>query len=243
MSELRVSRRWRSIETWPEPLRAVYHALLGGLLILIACRFETAGSAWRKAAERGDPAAHAARAWVRAAVGHHDALSALEHAATGAGCALIGFGILQVGYAVLVPGRNRSAQPFAEPFIAWQWAILALAAAALSYGVGSVMYPGTRVLMGGITAAYVLVPLIYRQQVARAALAAPQWCTAVAGSGFWVFLDVMWKLYHAPRVHEAPAMVAVHLGLGFAGLVTASWGLGWIARRTAWLHPAPTGGQ
>jgi hypothetical protein len=105
------------------------------------------------------------------------------------------------------------------------------------------MYPGTRVLMGGITAAYVLVPLIYRQQVARAALAAPQWCTAVAGSGFWVFLDVIWKLYHAPRVHEAPAMVAVHLGLGFAGLAIASWGLGWIARRTAWLHPAPTGGQ
>ena len=118
-----------------------------------------------------------------------------------------------------------------------------LVAAALGYGVGSVMYPGTRVLMGGITAAYVLVPLIYRQQVARAALAAPQWCTAVAGSGFWVFLDVMWKLYHAPRVHEAPAMVAVHLGLGLAGLVMASWALGWLARRTAWLHPAPTGGQ
>ena len=77
MSELRVSRRGRSIETWPEPLRAVYHAVLGGLFILIACRFETAGSAWRKAAERGDPAARAARAWVRAAVGHHDALSAL----------------------------------------------------------------------------------------------------------------------------------------------------------------------
>ncbi|MGY4837948.1 hypothetical protein [Burkholderia pyrrocinia] len=243
MSELRVSRRWGAIETWPEPLRAVYHALLGGLLILIAFRFETAGSAWRKAAERGDPAARAARAWVRAAVGHHDALSALEHAATGAGCALIGFGILQVGYAVLVPGRDRPAEPFAEPFIASQWAILALAAAALSYGVGSVMYPGTRVLMGGITAAYVLVPLIYRQQVARAALAVPQWFTAVAGSGFWLFLDVMWKIYHAPRVHEAPAMVAVHLGLGLSGLVMASWVLGWITRRTAWLRPAPTGGQ
>lgn len=141
MSELRASRRWRWIEHWPEPLRAFYHALLGGLLIVIASRFETAGSAWRKAAEHGDPAARAARAWVRAAVGHHDALSALEHAATGAGCALIGFGILQLGYAVLVPGRDRSAEPFA----AWQWAILALAAAALGYGVGSVMYPGTRV--------------------------------------------------------------------------------------------------
>ncbi|MEK7898132.1 hypothetical protein AAB990_22850 [Burkholderia contaminans] len=243
MSELRASRRWRSIEYWPELLRTLYHALLGGLLILIASSFESAGSAWRKAAERGDPAARAARAWVRAAVGHHDALSALEHAATGAGCALIGFGILQLGYAVLVPGRERSAEPFAEPFGAWEWAILALAAAALGYGVGSVMYPGTRVLMGGITAAYVLVPLIYRRQVARAALAAPQWFTAVAGSGFWLFLDVMWKLYHAPRVHEAPAMVVLHLGLGLAGLVMVSWGLGWIARRTAWLHPAPTGGQ
>lgn len=170
-------------------------------------------------------------------------MSALEHAATGAGCALIGFGILQVGYAVLVPGRDRSAEPFAEPFIAWQWAILALAAVALGYGVGSVMYPGTRVLMGAITAAYVLVPLIYRRQVARAALAAPQWCTAIAGLGFWLFLDVMWKLYHAPRVHEAPAMVAVHLGLGLAGLVMASWALGRLARCTAWLHPAPAGGQ
>ncbi|MCO1363007.1 hypothetical protein L0Z25_29595 [Burkholderia multivorans] len=53
----------------------------------------------------------------------------------------------------------------------------------------------------------------------------------------------MWKIYHAPRVHEAPAMVAVHLGLGLAGLVGVSWGLGWFARRTAWLHPTPTGGQ
>ncbi|KWK68821.1 hypothetical protein [Burkholderia ubonensis] len=243
MSELRASRRCWSIEHWPEPLRILYHALLGGLLIVIASTFEAAGDAWRKAAQHGDPAARAARAWVRAAVGHHDALSALEHAATGAGCALIGFGILQVGYAVLVSGRDRPVEPFAEPFVAWQWAVFALGAAALSYGVGSVMYPGTRVLMGVITAAYVLVPLIYRQQVARAALAVPQWFTAVAGSGFWLFLDVMWKIYHAPRVHEAPAMVAVHLGLGLAGLVIVSWGLGWIARRTAWLHPTPTGGQ
>lgn len=205
-------RRWRSIEYWPEPLRAIYHALLGGLLIVIALRFEAAGSAWRKAAELGDPAA---RAWVRATVGHHDALSAREHVATGAGYALIGFRILQVGFAVLVPGRD----PPAEPFVAWQWAILALA---LGYGVGSVMYPGTRVLMGGVTAAYVLVPLIYRQQVARAALAVPQWFTAAAESGFWLFLDVMWKIYHAPGVHEAPSMVGAHLGLGLSALVFVS---------------------
>ncbi|HEF4734039.1 hypothetical protein L0Z42_29195 [Burkholderia multivorans] len=240
MSELRASRRCWSIEHWPEPLRILHHALLGGLLIVIASTFEAAGDAWRKAAQHGGTAA---RAWVRAAVGHHDALSALERAATGAGCALVGFGILQVGYAVLVSGRDRPVEPFAEPFVAWQWAVFALGAPALSDGVGSVMYPGTGVLMGAITAAYVLVLLIYRQQVARAALAVPQWFTAVAGAGFWLFLDVMWKIDHAPRVHEAPAMVAVPLGLGLAGLMGVSWGLGWIARRTAWLRPTPTGGQ
>ncbi|WP_321875009.1 hypothetical protein [Burkholderia cenocepacia] len=239
MSELRATRRGQSIEHWPEKLRILYHALLGGLLIVTASAFEAAGDAWRKAAQHGDPDARAARAWVRAAVGHRDALSALEHVATGAGCALIGFGFLQVGYAVLVRGRDRPAEPFA----AWQWAVFALGTAGLSYGVGSVTYPGTGVLMGGITAAYVLVPLIYRQQVARAALAVPQWITTAAGLPFWLLADVMWKLYHAPRVHEAPVMVAVHLDLGLAGLVMASCGLGWIARRTAWLHPAPTGGQ
>ncbi|WP_234745281.1 MULTISPECIES: hypothetical protein [Burkholderia] len=78
MSELRATRRWQSIEHWPEWLRIRYHALLGGLLIVIASAFEGAGDAWRKAAQHGDPGARAARAWVRAAIGHRDALSALE---------------------------------------------------------------------------------------------------------------------------------------------------------------------
>ncbi|KVM88356.1 hypothetical protein [Burkholderia stagnalis] len=239
MNASRTARRWRSIERWPEQLRVFYHAILGGLFIVLASTFERAGSAWRAAAQHGDPAARAGREWVRALVGHRDALSALEHAATGAGCALVGFGFLQVGYAVIVSGRDRPVEPFA----AWQWAVFALVAAGLSYGVGSVMYPGTGIPMGVIVAVSVLAPLMWRQQVGRAALVAPQWIVAAVGVPFWLFLDVMWKLYHAPRVHEVPAIVALHLGLGAAGLVIASSVLGRIARRTAWLHPMPIRGR
>lgn len=239
MNASRTARGWSSIEHWPEKRRVAYHAILGGVLIVIAMALEAAGDAWRKAAQHGNPAARAGREWVRTLFGHRDALSALEHAATGAGCALIGFGILQVGYAVILSGRGRPV----EPFVASQWAYLVLGTAGLSYGVGSVMYPGTGGPMGVIVAVFVLVPLIWRQQVCRAALVAPQWITAAGGVPFWLLLDGMWKLYHAPRVHEAPALVALHLGLGLAGLVMASWALGWITRRTAWLHPALTGGQ
>ncbi|MCO1374679.1 hypothetical protein L0Z42_29810 [Burkholderia multivorans] len=86
---------------------------------------------------------------------------------------LVGFGILQVGYAVLVSGRDRPVGTLRRTVRRVAMAVFALGAPALSDGVGSVMYPGTGVLMGAITAAYVLVLLIYRQQVARAALAVP----------------------------------------------------------------------
>ncbi|VWC73617.1 hypothetical protein BLA17378_03436 [Burkholderia aenigmatica] len=239
MNELRASRRWRSIEHWPEKLRILYHATLGGLLIVLASTFEAAGSAWRTAAQHGDPVARAGREWVRALVGHQDAFSALEHAATGAGCALIGFGILQVGYAAIVSGRKRPA----EPLVAWQWWGFVLVTMGLSYFVGSESYPGTRLLMGMVTAIYVVVPTLWRAQLPNVALRAPQWVTGASGMFFWMLIDVTWKLYHAPRVHEASALVIVHLGLGLAGLIGASWAFGWLARRFAWLHPTPIGGQ
>lgn len=134
-------------------------------------------------------------------------------------------------------GRDRPIEPFA----AWQWAFFVLGTAGLSYGVGSVMYPGTGAPMSVIVAVCVFAPLMWHQQVGRAPLVVPQWITAAVGVAYWLLLEGMWKLFHAPRVHEAPAIVAVHLGL--VGLAIASGVLGRIARRTAWLHPAPIRGR
>ncbi|KVZ49460.1 hypothetical protein WL19_15750 [Burkholderia ubonensis] len=177
-----------------------YHAILVGLLIVLASTFEAAGSAWRTAAQHGDPVAYAGREWVRALFGHRDALFVLEHG-NRRGCALIGFGFLQVGYAVILSGRDRPI----EPFVAWQWAFFVLGTAGLSYGVGSVMYPGTGAPMGVIVAVYVLVPLMWHQQVGRAALVVLQWITVAVGVAIWLLLEGMWKLYHAPRVHGPAA--------------------------------------
>ncbi|WP_321968056.1 hypothetical protein [Burkholderia cepacia] len=235
MNASRASRRWRSIEQWPEKQQVAYHAVLGGLLILLAWTFERAGSVWKTTAHHGDPIARAEREWGQGLSDYRNAVSALEDAATGAGCALIGFGFLQVGYAVIVSGRDRSF----EPFVMWQWAVFAIGTAGLSYAVGSHSFPGTRLLMGVIVAAYFIVPLMWRQQVRRAALVVPQWITAAVGAVFWLAVEGMWRLFHAPHGHEAPVIVTMHLGLGLTGLAIASWALGWAARRTTWLRPAP----
>ncbi|WP_175948378.1 hypothetical protein [Burkholderia pyrrocinia] len=69
MNASRTLRRWRLIEHWPEKFRVMYHAILGGLLIVMASTFEAVGSAWRTAAQHGDPTARAgANGYARCSV-------------------------------------------------------------------------------------------------------------------------------------------------------------------------------
>ncbi|MBR8028560.1 hypothetical protein KDX27_31465 [Burkholderia cenocepacia] len=232
-------RGWRAIEHWPTGLRVMYHLVLGGLLTLLAAAFEAAGSAWRAAAQQGHPLAHAGREWVRTQVGSRDAVSLLEHGATGAGCALFAFAALQVGYGVIVSARGRPV----EPWRPWQWVFFAIGIAGVSCGMASQMYPNTRVLTGLLIAVSLTVPLAWPNHASRAALAAPARVTGAVGAVFWLVGDGLWKVYHAPHAQVTAETVALQLGLGLAGLVAASWAFGWAARRSVWLHPAPIGGR
>ncbi|WP_346779025.1 hypothetical protein [Burkholderia sp. Ac-20384] len=216
-----------------------YHLVLGGLLTLLASAFEAAGSAWRAAAQQGHPLAHAGREWVRTHVGFRDAVSVLEHAATGAGCALFAFATLQVGYGVIVSARERPIEPW-QP---WQLELFAVGIAGVSCGMASQMYPNTRVLTGLLIAVSLTIPLAWPNHASRAALATPARVTGAVGAVFWLVADALWKVYHAPHAQVNAETVALQLGLGLAGMVAASWAFGWAAGRTAWLRPAPIGGR
>ncbi|WP_431229159.1 hypothetical protein [Burkholderia contaminans] len=239
MSGPRPSRRGWSIATWPIKLRAAYHVALGIALIGLVVALEAAGFAWRKAVHHGNPLATGWRTAIRDHLPHPDAVPALEHLATGMGCALIGFALLQcLFYAGVVADRG---QPF-KRMDAGQWVRCVLIVAVTWVCVGALMYPGTRVIGGGVVALGLVPVFAWPNWTRRVALEAPQWVIGLFGAAAWFVDDLSWKAYHVPRVHQAPAIVAVQLGLGFVGLVLVSGWLGRIARRTAWLHPTPIGG-
>ncbi|MBR7963508.1 hypothetical protein KDW41_24090 [Burkholderia vietnamiensis] len=226
-------RTWLAIDNWPAEGRLTYHVAIAMLLVLLVGVAEHWGESLRAAARHGESAVIHLRASIRAFLGYSDAFSWLEHTATGLGSAIVGFGVLQLVYAVAIYRRGRNDTP--SPI--WRSIRAGFLAASLGYGMGSVMYPGTRLLSGAIVAIAVFALISFPKWRERIAFTTPGRFTCIAGAIAWILGDVFWKVYHAPIVHEAPAVVATHLGLGCAALALASWGLGAIARRTAWLKP------
>ncbi|MDF3084381.1 hypothetical protein [Burkholderia sola] len=192
--------------------------------------------AWRTAAQHGDPVARAGREWVRALVGHRDALSVLEHAMTGFGAAVLGVVALQLYYAQLaVETRRRTVGPLGR-------AIALLVAGTVGIGMAQLSHTGTQIMIGVFMAGAVWVTFIFRDLWRRLAWEAPRWNIGWVGGVVWVFDDVAWKIYHASATRDPPAIVVAQLVAGLMLLVVTSWAVGRLTQRIRWLQPIPTEG-